>query len=810
MTKPILWLLCLCTAMPFGAKAQSTMTYTLNFDPSDFTINRINGDTSIITSTKYDIYSNYDPTQPELPVIYVTYLLPPGKSYVGFSYLKDDNPFQPGVILKNGCKPLPTGKDSQPSPVQGYPSVIYPSSIEFVQTSSVCGYRTVTFKIMPIRYNAIMHDLMIANISLTLQLAEAGTLSLNNGKRGERERNYVLEKIWNKDSMSVWYTHDAPSNHWIDQHDHTIHKDKYLILTNNLLKSAFAPLADWKRLKGLDVETVTVEEIASEQHLAGTPTPKDIKQYLRNYYFDTSNNNDIDFYVLLGGDVNIIPIAYCETPIDIMNVVDDDSRLLPSDMYYACVSDDYWDWDSNSNGILGQYQTNSFDSIVFFNDLYVSRASVRDSMEVEVFVNKVIQYESNPPLDSHWGKSVLFLGNRLKHYPWPNLGGDIRHYDDEGLSRFIIRDELDSIRQDYTNYLCSTGTNLPYDNLITDGSDYMYVNSQRATEQFRNNYSLICEFSHGAHNLWQLCDAEDIDNDIYFDNSITDTITSSFPKVVVTVACYSNEFDTDTFYIENSPYISPSLSESMMRNSNSGIVAFVGSSRCGYNVDDNDFNNGNYFKNSNRITRDFVRCLYNTEYTGAIDEKKLGKAVDYAKKHLSPSDEVERKLLYVVNTLGDPEMDIYTEVPKQFTNVSLTVHRDYNDFVLLTGGVFGTKLYDTTTGKLYYSGENDTIHVIETGNLDSIDVVLMKENYVPLHITLRSKYIQNETYENGIENVNNYECIYVGRDVTTDKPVGNVVVKQGSGLKLNAKKEIKIKNGFSVESGGTFEMDVEQ
>ena len=55
-----------------------------------------------------------------------------------------------------------------------------------------------------------------------------------------------------------------------------------------------------------------------------------------------------------------------------------------------------------------------------------------------------------------------------------------------------------------------------------------------------------------------------------------------------------------------------------------------------------------------------------------------------------------------------------------------------------------------------------------------------------------------------------YEYIYVGRNVTTKEDIGNVTVKQGSSLKLKANKEIMIKNGFSVESGGTFEMDIKQ
>ena len=51
----LLYLLCLCTAMPFGAKAQSTRTYMFNFHKNDFTVETLNGDTCLLSSTRYDL-----------------------------------------------------------------------------------------------------------------------------------------------------------------------------------------------------------------------------------------------------------------------------------------------------------------------------------------------------------------------------------------------------------------------------------------------------------------------------------------------------------------------------------------------------------------------------------------------------------------------------------------------------------------------------------------------------------------------------------------------------------------------------------
>ena len=53
-----LWLLCLCTAMPFGAKAQRTLEYSLAFSKTDFSFQSLNGDTSFITSTNKKTVGN--------------------------------------------------------------------------------------------------------------------------------------------------------------------------------------------------------------------------------------------------------------------------------------------------------------------------------------------------------------------------------------------------------------------------------------------------------------------------------------------------------------------------------------------------------------------------------------------------------------------------------------------------------------------------------------------------------------------------------------------------------------------------------
>jgi hypothetical protein len=201
-------------------------------------------------------------------------------------------------------------------------------------------------------------------------------------------------------------------------------------------------------------------------------------------------------------------------------------------------------------------------------------------------------------------------------------------------------------------------------------------------------------------------------------------------------------------------------------------------------------------------------ALYNSETDSCLSIKQLGRVVDYAKNGLSRDldDISDRSILFSLNTLGDPEMPLYTTVPQQFENV--TCHYE-NDSLFIT-------MDSTMTAYVQFSGAPDNLFVAK-GNTsmhaflsDSVVVTLKKQNYIPkVYILYSTDYIQNHTFNQNYTDNGYYQYIHVGRNVTDKKPVGNVSVGSGKTVTLKANKEIMIKNGFSVESGGTFEMDVE-
>ena len=60
-------------------------------------------------------------------------------------------------------------------------------------------------------------------------------------------------------------------------------------------------------------------------------------------------------------------------------------------------------------------------------------------------------------------------------------------------------------------------------------------------------------------------------------------------------------------------------------------------------------------------------------------------------------------------------------------------------------------------------------------------------------------YIQNENYAL-VRNITGNN-IYIGSDVTNSRLTGNVVVKSGAELNINAKGKTIIKKGFTIENG---------
>jgi len=179
---------------------------------------------------------------------------------------------------------------------------------------------------------------------------------------------------------------------------------EYLIITNEEMQEAFAPLAAWKAQKGIPSAIKTVEEIYQEY--SGIDDAEKVRNYLKDLYA----KEDL-IWVLLGG--------HSVTP-DADEVSDQNTPLVPHRQFYSktliagmdydgiIASDLYFsdldgNWDENGNDVWGEVD----DNLDMYTDIFVTRVPVDTAVEATNFVNKVLAYEQNPP--EEFATDVLFL-----------------------------------------------------------------------------------------------------------------------------------------------------------------------------------------------------------------------------------------------------------------------------------------------------------------------------------------------------------------------------------------------------------------
>jgi hypothetical protein len=130
-------------------------------------------------------------------------------------------------------------------------------------------------------------------------------------------------------------------------------------------------------------------------------------------------------YVLLVGGMKrqqeqwILPVRYTNNYVG-----GDFEHGVLSDLYYADIYKEngtaFEDWDANGNGIFAEYTPTSKDIIDGSPDVYVGRLACRTEKEVDIMVEKIINYEKSPA-DESWFKRMLLIGGDT--YPDSGPGG---------------------------------------------------------------------------------------------------------------------------------------------------------------------------------------------------------------------------------------------------------------------------------------------------------------------------------------------------------------------------------------------------
>ncbi len=761
-TNAIITILLLC--MPWHMASLSAKRIHLTFNEKDFQIENRNRYINVSTS-KYD-YRTIPQTQTlALPYICVNLLVSPDYEYAGFTYAYKENKIREDVLIVPRPILLPTILQNSSLNNISEKSFLSlsDSSLIYSGTHIMDGYKYISFAICPFRYDSMSKCLFLRNeIDIDVYSLESDNKQRPpsmNLHGGTTMRDIVRNIVVNSEEMDSLYAKvqknvSKKNNYHLDRSGND-YDYEYLIITNETLKASFQRLADWKTQKGIRTKVITVENIDSNSNYTGSYQQLRIKQAIKSYYDNSQYGLK---YVLLGGDEDIIPphLAHVELTafhylFGYINHVADG----PADLFYGCLNT--MEWSGNDYyGISANVDKTP--------EVFLTRVPVNNINQTNAYVNRIIEYERSFDTDD-WEGKILMSGNQLS---------DTFHINGNVISDAHHHSELlyDNYIKDYWGgqkiRFYDTGTDF-------DGDENYELNAQNFQIELAKGYPFVNVNTHGNYDNWNMEGAN---------YTVSNASTLNNPDgytLITTEACLTNAFDSLTC-----------LSESFFRNPYSGIIGYFGSSRYGWyyksrdDLGPSDILNGNFYKYL------FTEGKSNYGYITTLAKNTL---VEWSWLHTA-----DAWLLWMVNPLGDPEMPIYTSAPRHFDNVTLSFR---NDSLIVNTGIDTCRvcmmsLFDN--GATYYDVQDVVSQAHFSPPADSCSICITKTGYVPYIRTYYDTiYVQNETFDG--ENKVFAKNIIIGKDVTSTKPEGPVVVS--SGTTSFTGNNIVIRNNFEVTSGAS-------
>jgi len=206
--------------------------------------------------------------------------------------------------------------------------------------------------------------------------------------------------------------------------NHCSLKDEYdmAIIAPEMFSDALQPLIDHKNSVGIETTLKTVESIYDEYE--GRDQAEQIK-----YFIKDAIESHLIKYVLLVGGKEKLPVRYVtihSTNASVIIVPDErksciskfiqsmnSDRDFISDLYYADIYNQdgsYCSWDSNDNNLFGEMNNQvSIDIVDLYPDVYVGRILCQSPSDVEIVVNKIIQYETTANRET-WFNNIILCG----------------------------------------------------------------------------------------------------------------------------------------------------------------------------------------------------------------------------------------------------------------------------------------------------------------------------------------------------------------------------------------------------------------
>jgi len=210
-----------------------------------------------------------------------------------------------------------------------------------------------------------------------------------------------------------------------------------VIISPSEFSSELQKLVDHKNIHNVDTTIKTLEDIYGEY--SGVDKPEQIKYFIK----DALETWDIKYVMLVGGMKSLLFGSSRDDanqgtkswylPVRYTNNKDSGGTYDPgfiSDMYYADIYDsegNFSSWDSNEDGVFAKWSQlyGGKDILDLYPDVYIGRLACRNIFEVNIMVNKIINYETSTYGQEWFNKMVVLGGDSHNDVSTNYLEGEV-------------------------------------------------------------------------------------------------------------------------------------------------------------------------------------------------------------------------------------------------------------------------------------------------------------------------------------------------------------------------------------------------
>ncbi len=505
----------------------------------------------------------------------------------------------------------------------------------------------------------------------------------------------------------------------------------YCVITNRELAPSFRRLIGWKRQKGYSAEVFCIEDILASELVADGDKISGINDDAGKLRWFLR-----DLYMRRNLDCALLAGDYKILPIRYGF-----GGYIPTDLYF---SDFNGNWDSNKNGKYGE----DTDKIDFYPEIVVGRLLCETAEEVNNYTDKLLCYEINPGNgDFSYLKRALYSQSDLmqSYHQADTLSIKLSSIYPE----YKIFEQIDSLTPTGAQIVdCMNKENVGFSSINGHG------NPGGVAVNYIKVYGIVAIEGVSSHHQ------EETGNGL---NNLTNYM---HPSVSYSMSCTLMPYDIVQGYED----IRCNFGRSYTTCGKYGGVAFLGNTRIGYINDSFD------------LEKYFCDEIFKGNYG-------LGKAEALSK--------IKCKFFWsrlTHNLLGDPEFELWTDIPKYYDGASIT--RSDRSISLKGNDIVGSYV-----GITDFSG-NSSKYVIDKNNW-SVDcfspncsVLLYRHNSIPEFMPMN---IQNEDITGS-----HYmfaSSLSIGRAIDAGRSLGSVSFGDGSDVTFKVTGDVTLADGLVVKSG---------